>query len=72
MSKLEKLKNFIREKDFVGIQTFNSRNVVGDPMVTIYNQDGIVVDCCYFWGYLEIFGLTEEEYLSLSDVLDIY
>lgn len=40
-------------------------------MTTIYEEDGITVDECHYYDYLEIFGLTDEEYLGLSDILDI-
>lgn len=35
-------------------------------MQNVYNQDGIKVDYCYYWDYLEIFGLTEEEFDDLT------
>ena len=43
---------------------FNSRNICGDPMTTIYDEpaDGVVVDACYEYDYIEIFGLTDEEF----------
>lgn len=42
-------------------QTFFTRNLVGDPMENIYDKDGISVDLCYYYGYIEIFGLTSDE-----------
>jgi hypothetical protein len=69
MDKIGKLREFLT--DYRGIQTFNTRNIVGDRMNTIYDSDGIQVDICYGWDYLEIFGLTDEEYQSLSDILNI-
>lgn len=71
MDRIEELRKFIIERDFEGTQTFNSRNLVGDRMVTIYEDDGIKVDYCPYYVYLEIFGLSNEEYHSLSDILDI-
>lgn len=71
MNKIEKLKNWLVKNGYKGMQTFNTRNIVGDEMETIYSEDGIVVDICYSWNYLEIFGLTKEEYQELSDILDI-
>ena len=72
MDKIKKLREFITENELMGTQTFNTRNVVGDEMVTIYDDDGIIVDMCYDYGYIEIFGLTEEEYAGLYDLLEIY
>ena len=54
-----------------GMQTFDCRNIVGDRMTTIYEEDGITVDYCAGWGYFEIFGLASEEYESLRGTLDI-
>ena len=45
---------------------FNSRNVVGDPMSTIYHKDGLTIDICYHWAYFEVFGLPEEEFKELE------
>lgn len=68
---IKKLRDFIVNSGYKGMQTFNTRNIVGDSMTTIYDSDGITVDFCYHYGYLEIFGLTDEQYKSLSDILDI-
>jgi len=72
MERLNKLRNFLIEKGFKGTQTFDSRSLVGDPTTTIYEADGITVDYCYYYEYLEIFGLSNEEYHGLKDILDIY
>ena len=46
---------------------FSSRNAVGDPMETIYDEDGITVDVCYDWDYIEVFGLSAPEFQDLQD-----
>lgn len=69
--RVKKLVEFIKEKNLVGMQTFNTRNIFGDGLFTIYNKDGITLDYCYYYGYLELFGLSDDEYNSLSEVLDI-
>lgn len=69
MDKMTKLRMFLIENNYNGKQTFDTRNIVGDNMYTVYNNDGITVDYCYCYDYLEIFGLTEEEYRSLKDIL---
>lgn len=69
--RIEKVRAFIMAKGFVRMQTFDTRNVVGDPMETIYEAEGITIDYCEGYNYLEIFGLTDEEYRSLSDILDL-
>ena len=68
---IKKLRDFLVNGGYKGMQTFNTRNFVGDPVTTVYNSDGIIVDFCYYYDYLEIFGLTIEQYKSLSDILDI-
>lgn len=69
--RIKRLVTFLTKENLLGWQTFNTRNIAGDPMRTIYREDGIIVDICYYWGYLEIFGLTEEEYQSLEPYLGI-
>lgn len=44
------------------IDMYNSRNVANDRMTNIYFKDGIMVDACYGNMYIEIFGLTADEY----------
>lgn len=46
---------------------FSSRNTVGDHMTTIYDEDGITVDVCYNWDYIEVFGLSAPEFKDLQD-----
>lgn len=73
MDRLSKVKKFIQEtyydewnKEYT-IQLFDSRNTVGDIMETVYEEDGITIDFCPRYYYLEIFGLSDEEYLDLID-----
>ena len=69
--RIEELREFLVENGYSETQTFNTKNVVGDYMETVYSENGILVDICRGWDYLEIFGLTQEEYESLGDILDI-
>lgn len=69
--KIEELREFLLENGHSKRQTFNTRNSVGDYMETIYSKNGILVDICKYWDYLEIFGLTQEEYEGLADILDV-
>lgn len=48
---------------------FDSRNTVGDMMENIYDKDGIQVDVCRHWDYIEVFGLSSEEFKSLCEEL---
>ena len=63
---MDELKRFLQ--DYKGKQVFNTRNLVGDRMITIYNKNGIQVDYCEDYDYLEIFGLTQEEFNSLVNI----
>lgn len=60
--KINRLITFLKEEFPDGIQMFDTRNLVGDPMSNIYLEDGIKVDYCYYYEYIEIFGLSEEEF----------
>ena len=66
MNKIDKLKNFLQE-NYPNAQAFNTRNFVGDVMMKVYDEDGIQVDYCENYNYIEIFGLTDKEFESLLD-----
>lgn len=46
---------------------FFTRNIAGDQMVTIYEDDYFCVDACYYYSYFEVFGLTSDEERVLTD-----
>ena len=66
MIDIKKLIEFLKKKFPNGIQMFDTRNFVGDQMFTIYNEDGFVVDYCYEYGYIEVFGLSDEAFNRLD------
>lgn len=45
---------------------FNSRNICGDEMVTIYEDEDLTIDICCKWAYFEIFGLSNAEFKELE------
>lgn len=47
---------------------FNTRNLSGDSMTTIYDNEelGLTIDICYGYSYYEVFGLTEKEFRELE------
>lgn len=49
---------------------FNSRNLVGDPMITIYRKDGLTIDICRRWAYFEVFGLSADEFKELETLYE--
>lgn len=65
--RLKKLIDFLNKAFPHKEQTFFTRNLVGDSMTEIYDHDGITVDLCCFWGYIEVFGLTEKEKEALKE-----
>lgn len=68
MSNLEKAKEVIKEHyNSADCGIFNTRNIVGDPMETIYNDNGLTIDICYWYAYYEVFGLSGEEFEELAD-----
>ena len=55
------------QENYPNEQAFNTRNIIGDIMETVYNEDGIIVYYCYGYEYIEIFGLTDVEFEDLID-----
>ena len=46
---------------------FDSRNLVGDSMTTVYDANGLTVDICYSYSYFEVFGLSSDEFKKLRE-----
>lgn len=61
----EFMKKFCEEYEYEGIQMFNTRNVVGDIMDNLLAENGVYIDISWGYGYIEVFGLTEDEYNEL-------
>lgn len=67
MSKLEKAKEIIKENYEDGnCGIFSTRNWCGDPMATIFDEDGLTIDICYHYSYFEVFGLSDAEFKELE------
>lgn len=67
MDRLERLKRVLKDNDLLGEQFFDCESLVGDPRETIYNEDGIQVLVCYYYEYVEILGLSDDEYKSITE-----
>ena len=66
-NKLEIAKKIIKENyKNANCGIFDCRNLVGDSMTTIYDEDGLQIDICYHWSYFEVFGLTDNEFTELE------
>lgn len=74
-------KDNMREKEFKKVKElikeyyeqarhgiFNTRNIVGDSMITIFNGEYFTLDICFGWEYFEVFGATEEEFAELTEL----
>ena len=67
--KLDKAKEIIKDNiEDARYGIFNSRNIVGDEMDNIYEDDELSIDICYGWEYFEVFGLSDLEF----DILRSY
>ena len=67
MNKLEIAKKVIAENiDDARCGIFDTRNLVGDDMDTLYDSDDLTIDICYGWMYFEVFGLTDNEFAELE------
>ena len=53
------------------VQAFNTRNTMGDRMVTIYEDDDVMIDWAPDYEYVEIFGLTGEQFNKLMEDEDV-
>ena len=68
LSKLDIAKIIVSERiSDANCGIFNSRNLVGDPMTTVYRGNQLTIDICYPYAYFEVFGLTEEEFEELKE-----
>ena len=61
---MKRLKAFL-QKEVPEIQAFNVPNIAGDQMDLIYQDGEVEVWHCEYWGYIEIFGLTDKQFESL-------
>ena len=70
MDRAKKIIEFLKEYfDGERIQMFDTRNTVGDWMTTIYMNHGVTIDYCFSWDYIEIFGLTDEEFNTVMEAI---
>ena len=71
MNKMQKLREFIKAYGLTGIQTFPVQSLNPGETALVYNEDGVIIFHSWYYEYIDIIGLTKDEYQSLSDVLDI-
>ena len=61
-----RVKKFLKKKFPKRIQMFNNLNVFNDKMHNIYDEGRIIVDYCETYNYIEVFGLTKDEFETLK------
>ena len=67
-TEFQEVKDTIREYiDDARYGLYFTRNVVGDPMQTIYIGKIFTVEICRHYGYFEVFGCTAREERMLTD-----
>ena len=54
------------------IQVYFTKNTAGDMLDIVYYEDGITIEYCPGYWYLEIFGLTDEEQAEFEGLLEGY
>lgn len=59
------------ERNFKGMQAFDTPNIVGDMLHCCYAKHDVQVWYCEDYEYIEIFGLTRSEFVSLGDIIDV-
>ena len=67
MSKLDKAKEIIKALcPVIRCGIFDCRGFMPDPMETVYDEDGLRIDVCFYYEYFEVFGLTDAEFAELE------
>lgn len=68
MTNFEKAKEIVKEYYEDGdCGIFNSRNIAGDKMETIYKNGSLTIDICFLYAYFEVFGLSDEDFEKLEE-----
>lgn len=60
--RIEKLICFLKDRFEDGVQMFDTPSIMGDYRFPIYNKDGISVLYAPGYDYIEIFGISNEEF----------
>ena len=60
--KIEKLIKFLKERFENGIQMFDTPSLVNDFRLPIYSEDEITVLWAPGYDYIEIYGISDEEF----------
>ena len=67
MNKLNIAKTIIEQNyEDADCGIFNTPNTMGDPMITIYRGNELIINICYYYSYFEVFGLSKDEFNELE------
>ena len=67
MNKLDIAKKIIEQNyEYANCGIFNTPNIMGDPMATIYRGNELIIDICFYYSYFEVFGLSKDEFNELE------
>jgi hypothetical protein len=70
-SKVETAKRIIKDHfKAADCGIFNTRNIAGDYMCTIYDDGGLRIEICYNYSYFEVFGLSDAEFKEVENFYD--
>lgn len=61
-----KLLDFLRNSNLLGMQVFNCESLVNDARECVYSENGIRVLVSYYWDYVEVLGISDEEFKAIS------
>lgn len=65
--RLETAKKVIEENiDDGDCGIYRTRNICEDQMETLYQDNNLTIDICYYYHYFEVFGLNDSEFLELE------
>ena len=65
---IDEIKKIIEEKiEDYDCGIYDTRNVVGDPMSTLYEGKYIQLGACYYFSYYEVFGTTKKEFKEIEE-----
>lgn len=63
--RIEKLINFLKNSFKDGIQMFDAPSLANDYLIAIYCEDEITVLYAPYYEYIEIFGVSKEEFKKI-------
>jgi len=70
MTRAEKIIEFLKKKFPNKVQMFDCIGWTPDSKKIIYNEDHVKILYAYEWGYIEVLGLSDEEYIKVSKECD--